>query len=548
MFGRGRRFATILVLLAAVSLAFACGGKSNSSNGSSDNSSSSNDSGAAAPTANDLRLLGTDPLTLDPAEVFESGSAPYVVEIFSGLMTIDKDLHVVPDLAEKVDVSPDGLTYTFTLRDNARFQDGRPVTANDVSYSLNRAAKLGQSGDSVTAEAYLGDIVGVKDVIFGHADTISGIKVIDDKTLTITIDQPKPYFLAKLTYPTAFVVDQQQVESNPRNWTRKPNGTGPFKMVEWRVNERIILQANENYYNGVPSVNRIFYNLAGGSSLTQYESNEVDISGIGPDDYSRVQSSSDPLSQDYKTGPELSVWYIAFNTNVPPFDDANVRRAFAMAIDRNQLATVVDKGMLPVANSFMMPGLPGYNKDATLPAFDPNAAKQALAQSKYHDAAGLGSITLTVSGAGATADYDTQALVQMWKDNLGVDVTISQEETATYFDDIQQSRLQMWTSGWIMDYPDPENLLDLLFYSKSPNNDSRYSNPDYDNLIVQARTEQDPQKRLQLYQQAEQILINDLPWIPLYFGQQHYVVKPYVKGFDPTPLQIPILRYVSIQK
>ncbi len=208
------------------------------------------------------------------------------------------------------------------------FHDGRPVTANDFKYSLDRTAKLGQT-TSVVAEAFLGDIVGAKDVTRGRADSITGVKVIDDSTLQITIDAPKSYFLAKLTYPTAFVVDKAQVESNPRNWTRKPNGTGPYKMVEWRLNERIILAANDNYYAGAPAVKRVVYNLAGGSSLTQYENGEIDVSGISINDIERVQSSRDPLSKDYVTGPNLSVSYIGFNTKVAPFDDPKVRQAFA---------------------------------------------------------------------------------------------------------------------------------------------------------------------------------------------------------------------------
>jgi ABC-type oligopeptide transport system substrate-binding subunit len=141
------------------------------------------------------------------------------------------------------------------------------------------------------------------------------------------------------------VVDKAQVESNPRNWTRKPNGTGPYKIVEWRLNERIILQANDRFYNGAPSVKRVVYNLAGGSSLTQYENGEIDASGIGLNDIERVQSSRDPLSKEYVTGQNLSISYIAFNAKVAPFDDPKVRQAFAMAIDREQITRVVLKNL-----------------------------------------------------------------------------------------------------------------------------------------------------------------------------------------------------------
>lgn len=545
MIGTPRRFLLSILFLGVAFVALACGGDDDggSTSGSSDNG---NDS-PASPANADLRMSGADPITLDPALAGDAGSATYIVEIFGGLVTLDRDLQIIPDLAESWEVSPDGLTYTFHIRPDAKFHDGKPVTANDFKYSLDRTAKLGQTV-SATAEAYLGDIVGAKDVTRGRADEISGVQVIDARTLEITIDAPKAYFLAKLTYPTAFVVDQQEVESNPRNWTRKPNGTGPYKMAEWRLNERIILEANEDYHLGAPEVDRVLYVLAGGSTLTQYENDELDVAGISVNDIERVLSPRDPLNADYRSGDNLSVSYIGFNVTQPPFDDPNVRRAFAMAINREQIVRVVLKDMLPVANSFMMPGLPGYNADAKLPEFDPEGARAALAASKYKDAAGLGDVTLTEVGGGANAGIATQAIIEMWRTNLGVDVSIAQAEAASFYDDLDRGRLQMFDIGWIMDYPDPEDIIDLLFHSTSRQNNTHYSNPEFDGLVEQARTESDPTKRLQLYQDAEQILIQDLPWIPLYFGKDHFVVKPRIKGFDPLPIVIPMLRYLSIDE
>jgi oligopeptide transport system substrate-binding protein len=540
--------AVLVIALGALAIIVVGGGSNDNSAGATGTktpSGSGSRSGGDSASA-DLRLTGADPITLDPALTSDADSATYVVEIFGGLVTLDKDLKVIPDLAESWDVSPDGLTYTFHIRKGAQFHDGRPVTADDFKYSMERAAN--PATGSTTAEAYLGDIVGVKDVTRGRATSISGIKVVDSSTLQITIDAPKPYFLAKLTYPTAFVVDKNQVESNPRNWTRKPNGTGPYKLQEWRLGERIILVANDKYHLGAPAVKRVLFNLAGGSTLTQYENNEVDVSGISINDIDRVQSPRDPLNKDYKTGPNLSISYIGFNTQTPPFDDPKVRQAFAMAIDREQIAKVVLKNMVPAANGFLPPGTPGYDPNSQGPKFDPAAARQLLQDSKYKG--NLPPVTLTEGGGGGGANVGliTQAIIQMWKDNLGVTVNVAQSETAAFFDDLDRGKLQMFDSGWILDYPDPENVLDLLFYSTSRQNNSRYSNPAYDNLVLQARTEPDSEKRYALYRQAQQILLQDLPWIPLFFGQDHFVVKPYVKGWEPTPIVIPFLRYVSIQK
>ena len=534
------------LLIAVMAVAMACGGSSDKGGGGGDPlNPSGNNSSSSGSAKGDLRLVGGDPLTLDPAQASDSGSAGYIVEIFGGLVTLDQNLKIVPDLAESWDVTNDGKTYTFKIRKNAKFHDGRAVTADDVKYSLDRAAKLGQT-TSTTAEAYLGDIVGARDVIRGKGDSISGVKVVDANTIQINIDASKAYWLAKMTYPTAFVVDKNQVESNPKNWTRKPNGTGPYKLTEWRLNERILLEANESYHLGAPLTKRVRYNLAGGSTLTQYENNEVDESFISINDIERVQSQRDPLSKEYVRAPELSISYIGFNTQKAPFDDPKVRLAFAQAINKDQITKVVFKDMLAPATSFMMPGLPGYSKDNTTPKFDPAAAKASLAASKYKDAAGLGKITLTEIGSGASAGLDTQTMVEMLKTNLGIDVSIAQAETATFYDEIDQGKLQMWTGGWIMDYPDPEDIVDLLFYSKSRQNNSKYNNPDFDKLMEQARTESDTTKRMQLYQQGEKMLIADMPWVPLYFGQQHYVVKSNIKNWKPGAIVVPFLRFVQV--
>lgn len=533
----------IMVVALGALLILITAGDGNGGGGSRPSGDPLRPSGSAAA---DLRLLGADPITLDPALTTDATSAVYIVEIFGGLVTLDRNLQVAPDIAERWEVSPDGRVYTFYLRRDAFFHQGRRVTAQDFKYSMERAADP-RTGSSV-AEAFLGDIVGARDMARGRANSISGIEVVDDLTLRITIDAPKPYFLAKLTYPTAFVVDRQQIEANPRNWTRQPNGTGPYRLQEWRLNERIILVANDRYHLGAPSVQRVLFNLAGGSALTLYEGNEIDVAPIGINDIERVQSPRDPLNREYVTGNDLSVSYIGFNVRQPPFDDPLVRLAFAQAINRDQIASVILRDMLQVANSFMMPGLPGYNPNARLPAYDPEAARRNLAASKYGGPQGLPRITLTEVGAGATAGLDTQAMIEMWRQNLGVEVGIAQSEFGAFLDDLDRGRLQMYTLGWIMDYPDPEDIIDLLFHSASRQNNTGYSNPEFDALVERARTELDVERRLQLYRDAEQILIRDLPWIPLYFGRDHFVVKPHVRGFDPLPMIIPRLRYVSIQR
>jgi oligopeptide transport system substrate-binding protein len=503
-----------------------------------------------------LRMPGGDPITLDPALATDAESASYIVEIFGGLVTINPDLQVVPDIAAELPTrenggivdNPDGtVTYTFRLRDDVVFHNtNRLVTADDFRYSLERA--LDPSTASTVAEAYLGDIVGAKDMSRGRTEEVSGIEAVDDFTLKITIDAPKPYFLAKLTYPTAFVVDRQQVESNPRNWSRKPNGTGPYKMGEWRLGESIILEANERYQLGRPAVETVSFLLAGGSVLTMYENDEIDVAGVSFNDIDRVLDPTSELNAEYVTGDDLSISYIGFNTQAEPFDDPKVRQAFAHAIDREKVAEAVLKEMLPVAQGIMMPGLPGYNPEAKSLEFDSELARQLLEESKYGGADGLPSITYTEVGLGATVGFDTQAIVEMWKENLGVEVEIEQTEPATFYEDLDSGRLQMFATGWIMDYPDPEDILDIHFYSQSRLNNTRYDSPQVDDLLEQARTEQNVEQRLSLYRQIEQMVIDEAVWAPLYYGRNHVLVKPNVKGLEFPPMVIPRLRYVTIEE
>lgn len=500
-------------------------------------------SDVAAAASGRLRLASSDPITLDPHIAGDATSAEYIVEIFGGLMTLDEDLNVIPDLADSVEISGDGLVYTFTLKPNATFHDGRAVTAEDVTYSLKRAASRELA--SPTALAYLGDIVGVREYFFGLADDVPGIQIVDDRTIQLTIDQPKPYFLAKLTYPTAFVVDREQVESN-RNWTRRPNGTGPYKLTEWRLGERIVLEANESYHLGAPALREAVFLLSGGSALTRWENDELDVAPISVNDVERARDPNSDLGPYYSTWPQFSISYLAFNLEQPPFDDVHVRRAMGMAIDRERIANVTFSGMFMNATGILMPGMPGYvQEDLSLP-FDPEAAREELAQSKY--AADMPVIQITEVGAGAEASIDMQAFIEQWREHLGLEVEVRQTDFASFLSAQDRRELQAFSAGWIMDYPDPEDILDIKFHSESSLNDTGYSNPEVDSLLEQARVEQNPDRRLSLYQDVERLLLDEASWLPLYFGVNHVVVKDNVTGWFEPPMVIPRLRYITVER
>ncbi|MHB8377283.1 MAG: peptide ABC transporter substrate-binding protein, partial [Dehalococcoidia bacterium] len=302
--------AAALIIGLAVILFVVVGGGNGSTPAATGGSATPATSASGTPAAGELRVRATDPLFLDPAVAQDADSARYIVEIFSGLVRLDQSLKIQPDLAERWDLSPDGKTYTFHLNPKAVFQDGRPVTAADVKYSWERA--LNPDTTSVTAENFLGDIVGAKDVANGTTKQISGVKVVDDATLQVTIDAPKSYFLYKLTYPNAFVVDQKQIAANPRRWTLKPNGTGPYRLVEWKLGDRLVLQANENFYLGAPKLKTVTFLLSGGSSLATYRDGGIDVTGVALADLASVQDPSSPLRNQFHKVDNAAIDYIGF--------------------------------------------------------------------------------------------------------------------------------------------------------------------------------------------------------------------------------------------
>ncbi|MSQ26534.1 MAG: peptide ABC transporter substrate-binding protein [Dehalococcoidia bacterium] len=500
--------------------------------------------------AGQLTVFGSEPPTLDPALMSDTSASEYVVEIFSGLVSLNTQLQIVPDIAESWDISKDGATYTFKLRDNVKFHSGKPVTAKDFKYSWERATdpKLG----SATADTYLGDIKGVAEKLEGKAQEISGVKALDDRTLQVELEAPRFYFLAKMTYPTSFVVDKENVDSGGKTWIDKPNGTGPFRLTEWKKGERIVLERNSNYYQEPAKLTKINFLLAGGSAMTMYENNEVDISGVGINDIERIKDSSNPLNKEFVIAPSLDIWYVGFNTEVPPFDDAKVRQAFTAAIDRDKIANVVWKGLLTRADGVLPPGLPGYNSGVQAIKFDPARAKQLLQESKYRGT--LPPITYTIPSSSTTIGPASEALLEMIRTNLGVEVKVQQSEWAQFLGDVKRNPLQnkknkyqMYELGWSADYPDPQNFVDILFYSKSLDNNGSYSNPQVDRLIEQARGDPNPGDRSKKYQEAEQLLVSDAAVVPLYHGKHYQLVKPKVKGYKPAPMTISHYRYISVE-
>ena len=493
-----------------------------------------------------LRRLWSDPPTLDPHLSGDTTSAGVVVEIFSGLVALNTDLQLVPDVADRWEISNDGKTYTFYIRDNARFHDGKPITASDFKWSLERAASPDTA--SPVADTYLSDIVGVQDVLEGNTTDISGVRVIDDRTLQIEIDAPKAYFLAKMTYPTAYVLDRENVDAGGSSWTDAPNGSGPFRLAEYRVGEVIVLERNENFYLEPPHLDSVIMNLAGGQSMAMYENDEIDITGVGLFELDRVLDPTEPLNKELVIAPpSFTTFYIGFNATEPPFDDPKFRQALTHAVDKDLIANEVLSTLVTPAYGVLPPGFPGYNVNLEGLQFDPDLARQLLSESKYADADTRPRIVVTVPGTGGSIGLDMEVVIEMWRQELEVEVEIQQVEWATYLQDLNANKFQAFGgSGWQADYPDPQDFLDILFHTDSKQNHTSYSNPELDAILEQARTEPDVERRVELYHQAEDLIVQDAPMLPLWYtGEQYVLIKGHIEDYRLTPMTIPKLRHVK---
>ena len=482
--------------------------------------------------------------TLDPAFTTGALEAEYVVHLFAGLTSLNDKLEVVPDLAEKWSVSNDGRVYTFSLRRGAKFHDGRAITAADVKFSLERAADPRLA--SPVALTYLGDIQGFAERLNGKASDVSGVKVRDDFTIDITLDEPRVYFPAKLTYPVSYVVDQQNVATG-RDWWLKPNGSGPFKVATLVPGEHLSLVRHEAFYGTKPALAGIEYLAV--PPVEAYERDVIDIAVVDLSDIDRVTDKSDPLNRELRVRTDLDIQYLAMSVTAKPFDDPKVRQAFNHALDRDRIATVTLKRTVIKADGILPPGMPGKSDRVRGLDFDVSRARQLVSESSYRDARNFPEISLTVMGTRTAPAPEVNAIIATYRQSLGVDVRVRQLDRDAFMGATQRDRdrPQMFMTGWIADYADPQNFLDILFHSRSRENMARYANPDIDRDLEKARAERDAAVRTKLYQDIEARILQDAPWVPLWHNKRYILVKPWVQGYSAPSVVQPWLKSVSLK-
>lgn len=490
-----------------------------------------------------ILTLGDDPPTLDPALVGDVSSALIVRHLFSGLVKLNNSLEAVPDLAQSIDVSADERTYTFKMRPDATFADGTLIKADDVRWSLERATD--PATGAIVGPTYLDDIQGVAEKVAGNANTLRGVKVVDDQTITITLREPSALFLLKLTHPPSFVLDRRAVARGDA-WFEQPNGSGPFMLDQWSRRRRMELIPNVRFYGTPAKLDRITFLIGaeGSNPLGLYETGRIDQTGIGSYSLDRINDPSDPLHNELRITPQLSLNYVAFNTALPPFDDPKVRAAFSLLIDRVKLAEVSYNNTVVAARGILPPGMPGAKpEDLPEPRADIARAKQLLAESQYGSADKLPPIVGYSSGGGVGL------LAQIAKDELGVNIEIrGQERFGDYLASLDSDAYNLYDLSWIADYPDPQNFLEVLFGGNGQYNRTNYVNPEIDALIAQARAERDETKRGALYRQAEKMLLDASIVVPLFHSVDYSLVKPYLEGLEITPLGILDFSQVSLRR
>ncbi|WGL15918.1 peptide ABC transporter substrate-binding protein [Microbulbifer bruguierae] len=488
-----------------------------------------------------VRGNGSEPETLDPHKMSGVVESGILRDLMETLVIAAPDGGVRPGVAERWETS-DNQHYTFYLREDAKWSNGEPVTAQDFVYAWRRVT------DPATASKYAwylaaGKLQNAKDITEGKQPVENlGVEAVDDHTLQVTLEAPVPYFVAMLVHASTSPVHKATIEKYGDQWTRVENyvGNGAFKLSDWVVNERIEYIKNEQYWDADNVKLQKVRNLpiaSPNAELKRYEAGEIDFAYQIPIEH--IKRLQKERGEEVKTTPYIATYYYEFNTTAPPFNDPRVRKALAYAIDRDIMAyKVMGRGEQPsfhltpsIVQGFDAPPTPWSQMSQ---AERVAKAKELLAEVGYTEENPLKFKLL----------YNTNenhkkvavAITAMWKQALGnVEVTLENQEWKTYLDTRANTNFDMARAGWIGDYNEPSTMLKLLL-STGGSNYSKYNNPNYDQLMAVSSKEMDIDKRAAYYAQAEEILAEDMPIAPIYQYVIQHMVKPHVGGYAADPL------------
>ncbi|GAA0317364.1 peptide ABC transporter substrate-binding protein [Bacillus carboniphilus] len=513
-----KKWLLFFTLLAAVALISACSSQSGGSDGKTV-----------------VYALPGEPETLDPTLNVYSRSSVVLQNLFRGLYTIGPEGIPVPSLAAETTVDETGTKYTFKIDPDAKWSDGESVTAHDFEYSWKRVL----NPDVASGAAF--DLYYLKNGLAYNEGNVSadevGVKAVDEHTLEVELENPTTYFLNLLCATSYYPVRKDVVEGEG-NWTSSTDtylSTGPFTLEEIKPKEKYVLKKNPNYLNAdnvkLDTLEIVFIE-APEAELAAYMNGEIDVA----DNLSAEAMQQYKDSSEYTVAPRIGTYYFDVNTTVEPFDDPRVRKAFGMAMNRQQIVENVMQSTERPAFGFVPYGMPHgveQNKeyrDVVGPLFEENIeeARKLLAEAGYPNGEGMPEIDFLTMASQRDKDI-AQAIQSMWKENLGVEVSIRTMESKVYWDELENGNFAIARDGWTGDYLDPMTNL-TLFESINTADDSRWVNKEYDALMEENRAITDQEKRMANYAKAEQILMDEMSVIPLYFYEDSYLVKPHVKG------------------
>jgi ABC-type transport system substrate-binding protein len=484
--------------------------------------------------------MTTEPTSLDPAKIPDLVTAELLLHSFESLTRYNDRNEIEPCLAEKWEISKDSLTYTFHLRSGVKFHNGREMVADDVKYSWERA--LSPKTASPVAANYLDGIVGLKEVTSGKRPDLPGVKVIDPHTVAVTLDRPRAYFPGMLSMPIdAIVCKEALAKTDGQMTTASFVGTGPFAFEKYEPGKQITLKAFPGYWGGAPKLDHIEFPiiLNPQTAYDNFVTGKVDIFvDVDTARYDQDHQAG-KLTGEYRVFDYAEFAYLAMQeVKQPVFAKQAVRQAIGMAIDREQLLKVAYKGVGETATGVLPPTMPNRGKTPTVPAFNPAKAKALLAQAGYPDGKGIPELNLSVIQHEPATIAAAEIIRSNLKENLGITVTIQQLEAGEMFKEEQKHALGFYLISWIADYLDPQDFLSTLFKTTSSINRTSYSNPNFDALCTQADALSDSQQRAILYGQAHQILMDDMPVVPLVFQKRIALVHTNVQGWRTSQLYI----------